>query len=223
MLTKNQPGSNCYEGYAIGLANGTGVPQFHATITQPLCNQVNVICSTVNYQNWYHIVFAWNNSFTWLYVNGALITTMTKNFSSTYLAGDSVMVGNSANAQNNRFFLGAIDDLIFYSKPLTLQEVQMLYADSTLLCTPAGISSEIQNTQTSVVPNPACDQFVVNGLQADQLYTATIYDGTGRLIRSEVISAEAPAMSVANLPEAMYIVVIDGENFACRSRLIVSR
>ena len=60
ILTKNQPGNNCYEGYAIGLVNW-GNLQFHATQTFPFCAQRNIIYTGVVLQNWYHIVYTWDN------------------------------------------------------------------------------------------------------------------------------------------------------------------
>src|ERR1051326_4496022 len=38
ILTKNQPGNNCYEGYSIGFTMVNG-PRFDGVITQPFCNQ----------------------------------------------------------------------------------------------------------------------------------------------------------------------------------------
>jgi LytS/YehU family sensor histidine kinase len=43
------------------------------------------------------------------------------------MKGDSVMIGNSANEKNKRFFNGSIDDIMIYNRVLSHDEIRNLY------------------------------------------------------------------------------------------------
>jgi hypothetical protein len=76
---------------------------------------------------WYHVVLTYDDNFLSLYVNGTLEDKMAKNFKSHFLEGDSVMVGNTANAKNQRYFNGCADDILIYNRVLSPSEVLSLY------------------------------------------------------------------------------------------------
>ncbi|MCD6064024.1 MAG: hypothetical protein K0R82_1935 [Flavipsychrobacter sp.] len=79
---------------------------------------------------WYHAVVCYNDSIISMYLDGELQNTVSKNFRTTFLAGDSVILGHSANIKNARFFNGAIDDIEIYDRVLTQQEITALYEAS---------------------------------------------------------------------------------------------
>jgi hypothetical protein len=219
ILTKNQPGNNCYEGYAIGLVTAYGPAQFHATITQPFCNQVNAIYGTVNYQQWYHIVLTWDTDSLCLFVDGIQRQSLYKGFANTYLAGDSVMVGNSANVQNDRFFHGEIDDLIFYPYKLSQAQVTALYNDTTMsLCT-VGIADETGTATLDVFPNPALNgELTIRGLPANPTGIIEIVNVSGQLMhRAE--ACEKPSLPF--LAPGMYILRYIDERGPVTRKLII--
>lgn len=76
---------------------------------------------------WHHVVIAYNNENFWMYVNGKLEGKISKNFETKFLETDSVMLGTTANKKNMRFLIGMIDDVEFYDRVLTENEVAELY------------------------------------------------------------------------------------------------
>jgi len=216
ILTKNQPGNNCYEGYAIGLVTAYGPIQFHATITQPFCLQCNGIYGVVQYQNWYHIVLTWNNDSLKLYVNGTLQQALYKGFTNSYLATDSIMVGNSANVQNNRFFYGAIDDLVIYGHTLTYSEVTALY-NNTNLCT-LGLEEQEQSDSPLLYPNPAHGSFTIAFDDPKAPKNISICDLTGRTVyQSSGIVGATLLVDTKDFSSGLYFVSV---SYADRVRIL---
>lgn len=220
ILTKNQPGNNCYEGYAIGLVTSQGPPQFHGTITNPFCQQINGAYSTVNYQNWYHIVLTWDYNAMKFYVNGTLVQGLAKGFNNSYLSSDSIMVGNSANVQNNRFFLGAIDDLIFYPKVLTTAEVNMLYNDTTLNCSTNSVYEQPLLSSLQLFPNPVTGgELFIGDLPQGHKGMIEIFNAEGQLL----LRTEAKErIDVSSLAKGFYLLRYSDDKEVATGRFAVS-
>jgi two-component sensor histidine kinase len=126
ILTKSQPGDDFYEGYYMNY--DYNLKKFGATTTQSKLMQVTLRTSdTVALRRWYHLAITYNNDFLCFYVNGSLEAKMKKGFESTFLENDSVMIGNSANTKNKRFFNGSIDDIQIYDRVLGPEEIRELY------------------------------------------------------------------------------------------------
>jgi LytS/YehU family sensor histidine kinase len=70
---------------------------------------------------------SYNDDTLCLYIDGKPEGKIAKKFTTRFLAGDSVMVGNSANTKNKRFFNGSVDDICIYNRVLTPAEVEELY------------------------------------------------------------------------------------------------
>lgn len=81
----------------------------------------------IEFNNWYHVVFIISDKYFAFYINGELQQLAPKRFEITYLFGDSVIVGNTANKKNNRWSQGLFDDIQIFHKALTAQEIKDLY------------------------------------------------------------------------------------------------
>lgn len=126
MLTKSHGGDDFFEGYSLLCDIATR--RFGVSTTFDEGNQVTIrTADTLVCGDWYHLVFTYNDDFLTLYVNGVFENKMAKNFTSRFLQGDSVMIGNSANYKNERYFNGVIDDIEIYDRVLTPAEVVQLY------------------------------------------------------------------------------------------------
>jgi gliding motility-associated-like protein len=131
LLTKCQPGNNCYESYCLYYDFSNGL--ILTGCTQLPCFQPAVGTSnSVSLNLWHHLVITYDNNFLNLYLDDVLQGTASKGFASFFLAGDSVMIGNSANTFNNRFFNGTVDDIRFYKCILSQTDVDSLYIESPL-------------------------------------------------------------------------------------------
>jgi hypothetical protein len=78
-------------------------------------------------QTWYHLVMAYDFYTASFYLDGELQSTFGKNFESHFEPADSVAIGLIFNEQNRRVFLGAIDDIEFYDRVLSPEEIYALY------------------------------------------------------------------------------------------------
>jgi LytS/YehU family sensor histidine kinase len=127
ILTKNHAGDDFYEGYYIGY--DIGPRRLTVTTTDTKDNQAMLrSADIISSQKWHHVVITFDSTNLTLYINGVLENNLKRNFVNKYLSTDSVMVGNSANLKNNRFFNGSIDDIQIYNRVLNSKEVAELYA-----------------------------------------------------------------------------------------------
>lgn len=126
LLTKSTTLDDFYESYAI----------YYMLETKRLL-AVSILDSTkevalfymkpFKHDNWYHLVICYNDDTFKLYVNGILEDQHEKKFKTHFLASDSVLIGNTGNKKNCRFLNATVDDIEFYDRLLTDEEVQSLY------------------------------------------------------------------------------------------------
>jgi hypothetical protein len=126
ILTKNSTRDDFYEAYYM--CYFPDVNKVAAFCTQDSLHQV-VITGIENFEifTWHHLAMTYDNQSFSFYVDGKLEKKLPKNFETKFLESDSVILGVTANKKNNRFLQGAIDDLEFYDKVLTAEEVSTLY------------------------------------------------------------------------------------------------
>jgi hypothetical protein len=126
VLTKNNHQDYFFEAY--GIAYDTKSKKITAACTLSDLNQIVVVANNnLKLGEWYHIVITYDDKSLCLYIDGVLQNCAAKNFHTVFLQTDSVMIGNSANVENNRFFDGYIDDISIYNKVLSQEEVAKLY------------------------------------------------------------------------------------------------
>lgn len=129
IITKSNPTNDFFEAYFVGLNMQTQ----NININTAIGVEKGVgLTSTagIDLRKWYHVVMAFDDRYLWLYINGVLQNDnkpMLKNFRSHYLETDSVIVGSLANKKNNRSLQGTVDDILFYNRALSTDEVIELY------------------------------------------------------------------------------------------------
>jgi hypothetical protein len=195
LLTKCQQGNNFYEAYAVYFDYTNN--KFITVETQPFANQQYFFSSPISFHHWYHVVLAYDNNTIWLYVNATLQQTMNKGYTSVFLQTDSVMLGNSANVQNNRFFYGAIDDIGYYDYVLSIREVAVLYEEGNPTTGIAGA----QNPATTIYPNPAHDWVTIPGAEKYSIRN---------LLSEEVANGKSTGdrIDLSEIPQGVYFVEI---------------
>ncbi|MEO5645846.1 MAG: histidine kinase [Bacteroidia bacterium] len=126
ILTKNQVGDDFYEAYCVYCEFKTH--KITVNTTEPPENQVNLVSKTPALPDeWHQVVMTFSNQLFCLYIDGVLEGSVRKNFRTIYLKDDSVVVGNTANEKNKRFFFGTVDDISIYNRVLSQEEVTDLY------------------------------------------------------------------------------------------------
>lgn len=126
LLTKCSQSDDFYEAYCIYFMYKTN--RIGAAVTQSSLNQVGLHShSQVSVGDWHHVVITFDNDEMILYIDGKKEASIVKKFTNKYLAGDSILIGNSANTKNKRYLLGAVDDIRFYDRVISAEDVNDLY------------------------------------------------------------------------------------------------
>jgi len=168
---------------------------------------------TAALNSWVHLAATYDGSNVSIYVDGVLKSTSVRNWNTTAAAG-IYAIGNStpysppyANCQTlTNFFIGNIDDLRFFGKALSSQEIVDLYnAQSTV-----GVD-EKKSENFSFYPNPAMNEITISGIK--NIQSVKITDITGKLVK-EVNAEELihNKINIEELNQGVYLVNIIDEN-----------
>lgn len=76
---------------------------------------------------WKHLAVTYDSSYVALYLDGKLEQRLSKKFKTTFLEGDSVLVGYTGSTKNMRWWHGTVDDLEFFDYVLNDEEIASLY------------------------------------------------------------------------------------------------
>ncbi|PBQ34153.1 hypothetical protein CNR22_21060 [Sphingobacteriaceae bacterium] len=126
ILTKNTSVDDFHEGYCLMYHYDTH--RFSASAGLDQQNQVCVFSeSETDLRKWRHLIMTFDDDSLHFYIDGILQACIVKTFKNAYLKGDSVMVGNTANKKNSRYFNGLVDDIYIYDRVLSSSEVKQLY------------------------------------------------------------------------------------------------
>ncbi len=126
LLTKSRTGNDFYEGYFIGLNFHTY--RLNVTTTRDQLHQISLNSrKSFGLRQWHHVVMTYDDNYLTLYLDNERQASQPKNFRSVFLAGDSVMIGNSANQKNERFLCGTVDDLVIYDTVIDEHEIDRLF------------------------------------------------------------------------------------------------
>ena len=88
---------------------------------------IDLESSTITANDWFFVVGVFRNGSPELYINGDLIATGTQNLAAANEA--ALIIGGGANPGNdNRNFLGQIDNAMIHNYALTPSEIKTLYA-----------------------------------------------------------------------------------------------
>jgi hypothetical protein len=83
--------------------------------------------SSISIAKWHHVAISYNNKELCLYVDGELQDCISKKFETTFLQGDSVLIGKKESGNDARFLLGNVDDISIYKRVLSPAEIKELY------------------------------------------------------------------------------------------------
>jgi hypothetical protein len=126
LITKSHGGDDFYEGYFIGLNFSTY--KLNVTTSKDQNNQITLNSrNNLSLRKWHHIVMTYDDDSLALYLDNQLEARLQKKFKSVFLAGDSVVIGNTANKKNERYLCGTIDDISIYDRVISPKEVEDLF------------------------------------------------------------------------------------------------
>jgi PKD repeat protein len=121
-----------FEAYALHTQyySPTGQQAFCVTKSDNTCSysKPQIFSSTAPVVgNWYHVCFYITNSIMKLWVNGVFQSSLTHNTPWSYQSGYNVYLGVTNQSNFNHPFKGAVDNVRFYNRELTQQEITQLY------------------------------------------------------------------------------------------------
>lgn len=128
LITKNGPGTDFIN--ALNISYDVYIRRLSINSTKDSTQEVILTDNDpIEFNKWYHLVLICNNNYMAFYVDGHLKGKSPKNFETTFLETDSMVIGHSANKKNARFMRGMIDDIHIFHRSLSEKEVLDLYRD----------------------------------------------------------------------------------------------
>lgn len=148
---------------------------------------------------WHNLVGIYTNGEHQLWLDNVLIASDT---SQTYFVTQSQqgsLIGEG--------FAGAIDDIRFYDRALTDNEVGLLFAETSSCATSV---DEVEAFALSVAPNPASDVITIRANEplSVSMRAIELTDATGRLVRRATLRAGGGDVDIRELPEGLYFLRI---------------
>lgn len=126
ILTKSTSLDDFYEAYGIYYMLES--EKLVAVCTKDSTREVILFyLKKIQRTTWHHLVISYNYDSLFFYVDGTLQGKLPKKFETKFLETDSVIVGGTANIKNNRWLNGTVDDIEFYDRVLSNEEVNELY------------------------------------------------------------------------------------------------
>lgn len=209
-------------GVTLGVSNGVLSLSYGDGGLSRAVNRVSARGSTMIQQGtWYHVVgiiHAESDMDIYLDCEQESIT-----YDGT---GDAIVYSNSpgrlgefasdiSGVPNDYFFQGALDNIRYWDRALTQQEVD-------LLCqTTVEVKENVEeNLVSSIYPNPSSGNFSIT-FSDSQVKSIQLVDVTGKLIEtwSEFNQNE---LNVTNLEKGMYLLKVSNGIFQATQRIVVS-
>lgn len=128
IIIKNGPGEDFVIGRGISYSFRNRRLESHACKDSLISVSVHAQ-DTAAFNTWYHLVATSGDDYYAFYINGVLQDRLRKGFISTFSKEDSVLVGRTTGTKNERFTQAIFDDIRFYDKVLTPEEVLALYEE----------------------------------------------------------------------------------------------
>lgn len=126
LITKNTSGEDFYEAYGFYYVFRSG--RLLCVTSKDSLSEIALYSNREFLRNdWHHLVMTFDDHQLAFYVDGVLNLSSQKHMKTVYLATDSVLVGSTGSSKNIRYMSGWVDDLAFYDRVLSDQEVTELY------------------------------------------------------------------------------------------------
>jgi hypothetical protein len=188
--------------WGIDLING----QIRAFVlkSSTVNNQESVITSSnVVLNQWNNIVATLDNSYLKLFLNGTLVQEIIipAGFSINTMGTSGISIGCSNQANGYWYESDAkIDDIGFWNRALTQQEITNLYNSSLS-------TQEFAINEVSIYPNPTTS--ILNFKSVVAVETIAIYNMLGQLVQQEKVNALEGAINIEKLAQGTYVVKVN--------------
>jgi hypothetical protein len=162
--------------------------------------------SSINSGSWYHGVVVYDGTSVKFFVNDVLDKTVSVSGNLQLFTSAVLQIGSSDDGLDQ--FLGYIDDIRIYNRPLTDIEIQQLYHEGGWV----GISSNSSPAcNIKLYPNPATDKInmIFEQTMPVQKSSISIYTTQGQLILQQPIHQAKTEIDIRSLAKGVYILKVE--------------
>jgi hypothetical protein len=126
IIAKRSKGDNFYE--AFGVYYQIDTKRIATCFTRDSVRQINITSmQSFSIFRWHHLVITYDDHFFAFYIDGKLEKKIVKNFPTVFVDEAPLLMGVTANKKNNRFSQASLDDVVFYDRVITPDEVRTLF------------------------------------------------------------------------------------------------
>lgn len=164
------------------------------------------------FNDWHHIVGVYNNKNWYIYKNGVLKgSDLSQENVITESPNGKIFIGKS--------FQGKLDDIRFYDRALTQNEITELY-NLPGSCALAYTKTFEHNNLLSIYPVPSKDILNISYPNTGQIYNLTIYDISGKKLKEAQSNLSEYSIDISNLQIGSYFIEFKMNNMTLRKPFI---
>ena len=147
---------------------------------------------------WHHFVAKFDMNTSYIYFDGVLVSTCPQIITPLITAQFKIGL-DDLTSFGDRGFIGDIDDIGFWNRALTEEEITSLYFGSAL-----SINDVSKSNLFSVFPNPAQNQININ-LDPNLVGSVfMIYDISGKVVKKGKLNSENTTIELNDLSSGIY-------------------
>ena len=180
---------------------------------------------------WNHFVAIVGEDYNTGFFNGEEMTNRGYNFGTPFysqffedaVVHEQLWLGKGYWDGTIQHFNGAIDELKIFSKPLTSQEVRILYQEGNITNVPTSFQ-DTRRLQIIIHPNPASEMLYYKvGGQDVNLQQIRLIDLTGRILYRDKQVSNRGSINIRNLSEGLYYLEFYHKNIREMKYIIINR
>jgi hypothetical protein len=177
-------------------------------------HRVEYVDSTLANNQWHSIVGVYDGTTMKLYVDGSLKSQLTTSF--TLTVQDPFKIGVDDIFNLERSFVGDLDDVFLYSKPLSETEIQKIYQGGL-----SGHANIEVDTKPALFPNPAIGTITIKSEHLSDNCTYKIFDLNGTLVQTGFISSDQNQIDVSGLEKGSYSFQLENSYHLAKTIFLV--
>lgn len=146
--------------------------------------------------NWHHVVAMYDNKKWYLYEDDVL--------SGADLSQTSTIFQSTGNISIGKSFLGKIDDIRFYNRVLSTNEIHQIYLLAGS-CQVIGIEELTERTIINIYPNPTANIIHIESSNATSI-NVSVFDINGREIINQCLNKQNAIIDLSSFPNGLYFI-----------------
>lgn len=169
---------------------------------------------------WHHVVFVKSGTFGAFYNDGVLV-----NWANTMsnLTAPTSAVAFKIGSRNNGTggFIGDIDDVSIYNRPLFASEISQMYNYNNWSNTTTGINEKDNSKNIAIYPNPSNGLFILETLNtSDKMAKLQVVNTIGEIVLEKIMENELETIDLRELSNGVYFVKINSNKNSVTKKII---